>query len=463
MQPTSQPNDADREYSALQARIAEVRQESADRDEKNRQRYGDDASYLVRPGLLADKAARTVTVAAYATGLSGNDPIEFFLIGPASGKAYESVAVSLAKPSDIRAALEFVGVPPGRPVNYRMNRFFPRGERVRMTLRWEDASPDGNLSPVSARVEEMLLLRNADGSPSQATLPVTGLVFTGGVFLPPEQPGGEERFLADLGDPGAIASNYNEPTTVLDLPAMARQSEVYRSRVVNPAYSLKPGQKVTVVLEPASPADAPARVVDLKLAAKTGQSGDLRDLLFTLTSPGLTGLPADAPSGDLLAALTRLIDAGQEPFVMVEPAAELPLSTVRQLYTLLAALQTDNGIRLEPGTPAHPFYEAFLPDEKLRDPANRLWQPVELQISSDGKAVLRDYAEKNLTAPGEARYTTTDTPVATPDSLKDLLAARVDQRRPLAVYAPKDLTYGDLQRWLAPSLGQDWILWVYLE
>lgn len=463
-----QPSD---DVEARHAAVQRLREASAATDRKNELLYGNDDRYLVREGLLADRTTRTVTFRAYATGIRGNDPIEFFVIGPASGKAYEAIAVSLARPSDVRAGLEFIGMTPGRGVNYLRNRFFPKGERVNMTFRWEVAEADGTVSRVSARAEQLLLLRGPDGELTGTTLPPTGLVFTGGVFLPPDDDG-TVRFHADVTDPGSIASNYNEPTTVLDMPALARQSEVYRSRVINPAFPLDFATPVEVVLEPQQPIDAPPRVVDLTLTATGGP--ELTRLTFNLDSPGETDAGRPRISLDsgtlpaLLGAVAALREAQREPFVTVLPADDLQLRTLEQLYRLLAGLQSDDALRLEPPpeTPAgegHLFYEAFLPDPRWRNPEDRTWQPVELRWRDDGTVVLRDYTERALAPRGEARFTFAETEVADPASLQRLLAERVQQRRPLAIFAPETLTYGQLRRWTAPAVTPDWVVWVFLE
>lgn len=454
----------DNDAEARRAQVAALREASEAQDAEHRVLYGNDDAFLVRPGLLADRTRRTVTFRGYATGLGGNDPIEFFVIGPASGKAYESLAVSMAKPSDVRAGLEFIGVPPGRGVNYLRNRFFPRGERVRMTFRWRVTEQDGTVSPVTARAEELLLLRGPDGTVTDRTLPLSGLVFTGGVFLPPSEPGGAERFFADEGDPGSIASNYNEPTTVLDLPVLARQSEVYRSRVVNPAFGLTFGTPLEILLEPDRGPDDPPRIVDLKLQVDGGP--ELTSLRFTLTDPATGESKATSASAEtVLNALSVAVESGREPFVQVWPGPTLPLGTVRGLYGFLGGLQAQVGLRIEPPEDGsgHLFFEAFLPDERFRTPENRVWQPVELRLSADGTAVLRDYSERALTAPGEARFTFADTPVPSPDALKGLLAERLEQRRPLAIFAPTTLSYANLLRWTQPAVTADWIVWVYLE
>ena len=65
--------------------------------------------------LLTDKAAGKVVFLAEATGLGVGDTAEFVVCGPLSDRAYESMFMSLAKPEDITAAVESLGVPRGVP------------------------------------------------------------------------------------------------------------------------------------------------------------------------------------------------------------------------------------------------------------------------------------------------------------------------------------------------------------
>ena len=196
--------------------------------------FADANRYLVRRGLVADRTTRRITIRAEATGISSTEPVEFFLIGPESGKGYESLATSFAKPSDIDAAIQFLGLPRGRSVDFNKLLFWPKGERVRMTFDWlEPPAAENARTPAAARsirVENLLSDRNA----ANGALRETGLVFVGSGPLADDA--GQSRYAADVGDPGSIASNYNEPTTVLDLPMVARQSAVYASRTANGTY-----------------------------------------------------------------------------------------------------------------------------------------------------------------------------------------------------------------------------------
>ncbi len=426
-----------------ESRRAHVRAEAMAWTEQNSIRYGNDADYVVKPGLLVDVKHRIVTTKAYATGIAANEAVEFFLISPTSGKSYESLAVSLAQPSDIHAGLEAIGIPAGRPVNYARMRFWPKGERVNVTFSWDERSPDGNVSRRRVRAEELLISR-ATNQP----LAPTGLVFVGSLRVDGED-GGPKHYYADVGDPGSIASTYNEATTVLDIPAQARQSAVYQSRVVNPAYLWSPGQALEVTFEPEHPAGP--RVLDVAIAE---DGPELKGATYTVNGQrGLTG----AAMVDWLAGS---VANGREPFVTVTPGDSMTIKGVTSLFALMETLEADKGIRLEPPAPGQLFHESFSPEEAFRDYRKRTWQPVEVHFGKDGGATLVDVVENES---GPERLTLKKTEVATPAELTTLLRARADQRRPLAVYAPAEMKYGDLRKWLAGGLTEDGVVWVYTE
>jgi len=71
---------------------------------------------------------------AEATGLTEGTTLDFLLIGPSSGRGYEELAWSHARPSDVHKALEFIGMRPGQPFSPAKLRFWSKGERVRLTV-----------------------------------------------------------------------------------------------------------------------------------------------------------------------------------------------------------------------------------------------------------------------------------------------------------------------------------------
>jgi hypothetical protein len=191
--------------------------------EENLKRSKDNPDVMVRPGLAADRKEKRVHLLAEATGFPTYDAIEFFLISEESGRDYEALAVSFAKPSDVHEALVFVGSRPGCPVNPSKLRLWPKGERVNVTFEWDAAaSTNAKAGRVRARAEELILDKR-----THKPLPLTGLVFAGSfVDESPGQPG-KRGYVADFSDPNSIASDFNEFSTVLDVPRQAEKSSVY--------------------------------------------------------------------------------------------------------------------------------------------------------------------------------------------------------------------------------------------
>lgn len=428
-----------------------------ERYQQRRLLHGDDPNFLVRPGLLANKAERWVRVDGAHTGLGEHEPVEFFLISQTSGKDYEALVVSYAKPSDIDQALRFIGLPPGRPVNYNRLHFWPKGERVFMTFHWVD--PEGH--PRSARAIEFL-----NQPQDQRALTDEGLVYVGSITYP--HPADPQRmiFAADHGEPGSIASTYNEPTTVLDVPGAAVQSEVYRLRMMNPQYVMPQHHPIEVVLTPEPRQHAP-RVADVVLSAapsEPDQPAELKDVRFLLQ---LDAAPPGQPLAlaEVLAALVELVQQHREPFVRVDVDPVLPLRTLRQLFAVLDTLE-QAGVRLEPPKPGFLFHRAFLPDERLRAREDRLYQPFEIHLKPDKGRIDATFVQitEPIVVAGDAReLTVINHPAPTPDTIAARLKEIDDPNRPLAVFAPADLSYATLLEWIRPAMGVNGPVFVFLE
>ena len=193
---------------------------------------------LVRPGLLANKGEKWVRIWARATGISSNDPLEFVMIPPDSGKDYEAATIAFVKPSDVHAALEFIGMKGGRPVSYMNDRCWPKGERV---IVHAEFLQQGKM--VRVRVED--LISNVQ---TKKTMPQTGFVFTDSFWI--DGPNGKRIYAADETDSKSIVSNYNDRSTVMDVPRQAPQSAVYGTQKLNPAYQLPLGTPIQFTLEP---------------------------------------------------------------------------------------------------------------------------------------------------------------------------------------------------------------------
>jgi hypothetical protein len=176
---------------------------------------------LVLPGLLADRRARRVEVLAECTGLSANETVEFLLIDQGGSHGYEAMLWSLARPSDVDRALEFIGLRRGASVNPAVPRVWSDGDRVQLTV----LPADGKSFPI-----EQLIL----DIQTEKTLPEEGFVFAGSLTVPSADGKEPAAYAADVYDPRSLASIYNEAISVLDVPRRVDKGEAYGRQVVNP-------------------------------------------------------------------------------------------------------------------------------------------------------------------------------------------------------------------------------------
>lgn len=335
-------------------------------------RAGSNSDWFVRPGLLASRTGHWVRILAEATGLKPPTPTEFFLISQASGHDYESLAVSFAQPSDIHAALEFIGLPAGRPVDSATTRLWPCGERVLMFFQWKGS----NGIPTRVRAEDLFIdIRTSK------PLPARGLVFTGSRWITPADRPDMRLYAADANDPNSIAANFNHPDTVLDVPCLANQNEIYGSIVPNQAYPLSPGHPVEVILKPEHP-DGQRRValLTLDIARDSSALEGTPPLAFSLTSGGTNAIVSKGTLPALLAALGRMTDAQQDPFITLRFADNLTLGEIVPAARFVASIENEKGIRVDSPPPGHPYYKSFLPTESYRLRDNRPSQPWELTL-----------------------------------------------------------------------------------
>jgi hypothetical protein len=404
--------------------------------EQHREQYGRDADRMVERGLLADREKREVHIWGEAIGMSIYDPVEFPLIAENSGHDYEALAISFARPLAIHRALEFIGMRPGRPVNYDAMQMWPKGERVQVTFSWVEDDVT-HIYPV----EELLI----DVRTTNA-LPVEGFSFVGSIwFSPPDA--NTTNYAANAFDPMAIMSDYNERLAVLDVPYKAVDSEVYGTRRAHPDRQIPSGALVNIVMTPEYPPDR-KRVMDLNLEVKReeGDGVSLRDLSFSLTTDGGKVAARGTSLANILAAFERLKKEGKDPFVSVRPDASLPVEAVRNVYRLLQELTGREGIRIEPPEGDHLFYKAFIPNERFREREGRPSQPWELRLypSSAGATGVATRIEEEWKPEEEyPELQVSSFDVADPEEMIERVGA--DPGVPvMLVFTQPDLPYGDL-------------------
>lgn len=423
--------------------------------QQNQKQFKDNQDYLVLPGLLANRKDKTVLLYGRGTGLGAGDPVEFFIIPADSGKEYEALTVAFVKPSDVDRALKFIGMKPGRPVNYNENQYWPRGERVLVMVEWpppaaDDIDPGKNLSK-KVRAEELIL-----DTRTKKPLPLTGLVYTGSHIIKSDE-GGKELFAADVSDSRSIASDYNERSTVLDVPYQWPQGQVYGALKPNPAHSFTPGQPIRIRLEPEHK-DGKTRVRDLTLRV-------LQRDRFTLLESNKP-IAADLDLVHLLAEFGKLTDAGHDPYVTIDIAGNLTLQQLHEFFSLIQTLDRDTGIRVEAPPPGQLYYRAFFPEEQWRDRTKRLGRPWELHAkvanangSLAGTLILPADDIDNNGGKGDLRFT-----VNTPDELAKTLKEKSDRwSQTVYIFATPDIKYPALLDFIRPSMKTHPGVYVFLE
>jgi hypothetical protein len=431
-------------------------------EQHNRERYGDDPDMFIRPGLLANRREKWVRIWSRSTIVRYGDAIEFFLIPPDSGKDYEALAVAFTRPSDVHAALEFIGMKPGRPINYAEHQYWPKGERVLMTLEWDQppAEDQGNprSTPQRVRAEELIL----DVGRNQP-LPKTGFVFTGSYWFTSEETG-RRMYAADVMDSKSIASDFNDTSTVLDVPRLAPKSAVYDTQRLNPAYRFKPGQPVLVTLEPEHK-DGRLRVRDLTLRVSmpAGNAGGPPAGKYVLSD--VDGKPAaDGVSLiHVLAAFGKMTESGLDPYVTVDMDPAMTLRSVRDVMRVLQQLDTENGIRIEAPPAGQLYYRAFFPDEQWRHRDNRLGKPWELHLLEKDRQVAgtlilpADEIDDN-DGQGDLKFT-----VGSPAEAARVLQDRSGRFSQLVyIFAPGNMSYGQLMGFIGEFMKTHPGVYVFL-
>ncbi len=427
--------------------------------EANRAEHEGNPDVLVLPGLVADRKARTVEVLAESTGLRAGETIEFLLIDSGSAHGYEAVLWSHAKPSDVHRALEFIGLEPGSPVNPAALRFWAHGDPVILTVRTEagDAFP----------IEQMILDREEND-----TLPEEGFIFTGSMRVPPPDGRGDPIYAADVYDPRSVASIYNEPTAVLDIPRQVDQSEVFGNQVVNPEIVLDHGTLVTVVMTPA-PEDArpPRRDLELSVDRPEGEAATV----YRLTDAADTVL---AESPGLTEALREVLgpqEDGGMTFLTLSLGDRVPVTDAARTATLVGMMEMMGRVRVHPPVDGELYYRAFTPSRQWREPAGRPAQPWEIHLSREDDALRGEMVWHETVWP-EAGFTPTFErhafPVPDPAAVRARLDTSAREReeagqRPLPavllVFTPPDLTYGEVRAFVRPSLETHGTVYVFVE
>ncbi len=419
------------------------------------ERYKNNPDVFLRPGLVADRRTRTVALRAESTGITGGTTVEFFLIAENSGHGYEAVALSFAGAGDVQAALKFIGLQPGRPVDPNAFRFWPRGERVIMHV---SAAGATNWPPGAVRAERLVKSTQND-----QPLPETGFVFTGSPPVTNAALAAAGVVRADEGEPQSIASNYNEPQTVLDVPRKAPQGDVYNTQVMHPDFALPFGVPLEIVLAPARP-DGASCVREAVLAvspaaAGGGTNGAALRCELTAGAPGATNRAAVAAGADTwpatLQTLRQWIEGGFDPYVTLRVDPRLRLDTLGALCRALQELEQERGIRVEPPEAGQFYFLAHVSPERFRARSERPGEAWELRLEKSGAAVRGTLTKITLNWNEATNQTVADTldyPLAKPADLRAELTRRGPGLPVVLVFADAGVTQGELLSYLTPAV-----------
>jgi hypothetical protein len=410
----------------------------------------EDENVFARNGLVADRHSGEVHILAQTTGMTRSDPVEFLMVSPKSGHEYEALSVAFCAPGAVYEALAFLGLKPGRPLDPKALVFWPKGERIQI----EVSCRDTNLW--TGRIPAENLIRNAK---ADAAMEASGFVFSGSSWVERD---GERAYLPDISEPHAIATLYNEPATVLDVPRQAGQNALYDTLFPNPDYNASTNLLLDFYLIP-----EPGRNMDLNVVvvpAGTNLSS-IGDLSFNLSgSPNVE--PIVAPLAGLIEQFANLAGKGKDPFVSLRFSETVPIDLVRQVCLVLSEIEGESGIRMEPPPNGQLYYKAFLPEERHRKREDRVSQPWELRLYPSGSTNVNVLTQiKETWADGQMRPTLepVDHPIETPGNLR----SKLDELGPglpvILVFVPPELTHETLLRFLTPVLKTHGVVHVYLE
>ena len=401
--------------------------------------HAGDADKLVLPGVLADRKTRRVELSGVFNDLDEHASVEFLVIGKESANDYEALVRAYVTPSDVRKALTFIGMSPGRPFDPDAFRFWPRGERVRVELEW--TGTDGAGEAIGIQEPAGNLVYN---SKAKKVIPSTGYTFSGSRQVKDKKTG-EQVWTADAFGPFCVISLFNHPDTVLDVPYTSHQNEVYANYQPNKKIRPKGGTPVKVVLTPEYP-EGKLRVTDVSvsvLPSKRADGRDIRDLRY------MVGVgdekPVEKTLEGFLGVLAALNAEGRDAFASFDPNPELTVANVRDLYGLVNELAAAGRLRVEPPSEGALFFRAYTPPEHFRKREDRISQPIELRLKKNGDRVDGRLVFIEQKWPkGQVKPTLIPTEVPVADATE--LVARLKETKwdvpVILAFVPGDLTRG---------------------
>jgi len=322
--------------------------------------HGDDANFLIQRGLLANRKHQYIDLLAHASGVPGNLNVELLLASQGS-ESTKAIAVAQAGTPELQSALEFIGLSPGYSIDVDKLLYWPKGNRVSISVSWASASGGGRFDEVVA-AEQLIVDKNWG-----VALPEQGFRYVG----------------AESGrqTPIEIVSTFNSRDTMFEIAYTVAQQYVMANLVVNPEFEFSAGQALRIRLRPEVRGE---RVRDYRLDVANG-AGDDGGRLSNLKTQLHAVSSETRVSGtfeDIYVSLEKKIAEGEEPFVQIRFSDEMTVESVRDVARFTGQFLVKQQIRIEPAD-SEPYISAFLPNDAWRDPKrrSRSSQPLEIHMS----------------------------------------------------------------------------------
>lgn len=353
-------------------------------------------------GVKFDRATRSVRFLVEATGIGADETVEFFAIGPLSDRAYESLFVTVASPTAIASALEAAGVPRGIPADPLAARFWPLGEKL--TLKIQPWGKDVEKRPSGGITAFLKDLR-----PEEGKILEDPIAYTGGSRATDGSP------VASTNIPCAVFALYNHAPALLQLDGMMDQSGSY-------------GRFVTVAKHPEGSL--------FEITATWDGKRVVKDVELKLTADNAGGVMAalkeDAKNFDVHVRLAFTPEVTLERAIAVSRAFEM---------------LDGQGVKMSGRSEGQFFFRSFLPEEKWRNRASRIFQPFEVHVAADG-AKSFVYVEEDWSGEGlDPVLKPKTTPFKDWNELPGLIAKTGEPGSKITVlfvYAPKTARVADL-------------------
>jgi hypothetical protein len=376
------------------------------------------AQVRVWSGVMANRDTREVRLLVEAVGHAPGTIIEFLVAAPQSNRAYESALMSVANPSDIVRALEWIGLPRGAVVDGSAFRFWPLGERVRGTIcRLQETQQAAR--PLQSVIKDMTQEPPLFGD--------GGLVFAGGTWT-------ANVCRVDTEQPCSVIALYNEEETIFDIPFLASKGAAYGRSVL--AEKMGDGELFEIVFKPLLLAKDALHTLHLSITVQAAEGQE-----FTLVCEDQKG--ALLKKGALTEVLTWLkarAECGEDLFVTLTMSEELTVGKATELAQLFALLD-GKGLKLYGKTKEGVFARAFLPQESWRKREGRTPQPFEVYLLNGTNRLT--YIEEDWSGEGlDPKLKPKDYPFADVSELPGLVKRVGDKDsqkvKLLFVFAPRN-------------------------